>query len=320
MSPATTKARIAVIGEGKMVYDCLRTATEHNLVSPAILITKPNNAASDERLKRLCHRHSIVIIETPDPNSVEAIEALQAIVPLAIFNINGFAILRQHLLSLPTYGVINFHNGPLPLYAGLNIPTWAIWNGERFHGVTWHFVDAGIDTGDIIAQSNFSVDPKITALRLTIQCIQTGLGLFESVLDDVVEQRAARKPQTGQRTYYRGNEVPNDGFIALHWPIDRIDRLLRSLDFRPFPSPLIRPRISVDGSTVEIDKASLEQSPNKSLARTPGRITEIRKDAIRIDALDGQVLIHTVISQAGATLEAIEAAETLGLSVGQQLV
>ena len=52
--------------------------------------------------------------------------------------------------SAPTIGSFNLHPGPLPEYAGLNVPSWAIYEGEkRSHGVTVHWMDEGVDTGPI---------------------------------------------------------------------------------------------------------------------------------------------------------------------------
>ena len=53
------------------------------------------------------------------------------------------------VLALAARGAINFHDGPLPRYAGLNAPVWAILNREPAHGVTWHLIEGGIDEGDI---------------------------------------------------------------------------------------------------------------------------------------------------------------------------
>ncbi len=61
----------------------------------------------------------------------------------------------------------------------MNIPSWAIINGESKHGVTWHFIDTGIDTGNIIAQKIFPLDKDVTAGRLMSKCIMEGLTLFK---------------------------------------------------------------------------------------------------------------------------------------------
>jgi hypothetical protein len=54
-------------------------------------------------------------------------------------------------------GAANFHDGPLPHYAGLNTPAWAILAGETNHGVTWHALSDGIDEGDILATRDIDI-------------------------------------------------------------------------------------------------------------------------------------------------------------------
>ncbi|MGO4841921.1 formyltransferase family protein, partial [Rhizobiaceae sp. 2RAB30] len=63
-------------------------------------------------------------------------------------------------------GAANFHDGPLPRYAGLNAPAWAILEGETSHGVTWHALASGVDEGGIYVKQSFDIAPDETALML----------------------------------------------------------------------------------------------------------------------------------------------------------
>lgn len=62
-------------------------------------------------------------------------------------------ILRRPLFSLPRLGTINCHAGKLPFYRGRNVLNWALINDEKEFGITVHYVDDGVDTGDIILQT-----------------------------------------------------------------------------------------------------------------------------------------------------------------------
>src|SRR5437588_9696410 len=55
-----------------------------------------------------------------------------------LFSIINPHILSKQILALPRRGAINFHDSPLPRYAGSYATSWAILQGERVHGVTWH--------------------------------------------------------------------------------------------------------------------------------------------------------------------------------------
>ena len=62
-------------------------------------------------------------------------------------------ILRAPLYSLPRLGTINCHAGKLPFYRGRNVLNWVLINDEKEFGITVHYVDDGVDTGDIIVQT-----------------------------------------------------------------------------------------------------------------------------------------------------------------------
>ena len=72
-----------------------------------------------------------------------------------IFSIANSHVLPNALIKLARCAAINYHDSPLPRYAGLNATTWAILNGEKTHGVTWHLMTHKIDEGDIVKQSFF---------------------------------------------------------------------------------------------------------------------------------------------------------------------
>ena len=69
-----------------------------------------------------------------------------------LFSIVYPHIIPGEILALPCRSAINFHDGPLPRYAGMNVTSWAIINQETTHGVTWHVMSAEVDKGDILKQ------------------------------------------------------------------------------------------------------------------------------------------------------------------------
>ena len=85
-----------------------------------------------------------------------------------LFSIANLHVLSEAVLSLPTKGAVNFHDGPLPRYAGLNTPSWAILEGATSHGVSWHRMTAGIDRGELLERRAFELDETETALTLIV--------------------------------------------------------------------------------------------------------------------------------------------------------
>lgn len=66
-------------------------------------------------------------------------------------------IFKPRIAKLPKHGTINCHAGKLPFYRGRNILNWALINDEKEFGITVHYIDQGIDTGDIILQRTYPI-------------------------------------------------------------------------------------------------------------------------------------------------------------------
>ena len=70
----------------------------------------------------------------------------------------GIGILKPEMLNVPRIGFVNVHPGRLPNYRGNSCPEWAVLNGESVF-LTAHLIDEGIDTGPVILERPYRVDP-----------------------------------------------------------------------------------------------------------------------------------------------------------------
>lgn len=78
-------------------------------------------------------------------------------------------IFKEELLKLYPRKIINCHAGKLPFYRDRNILNWALINDEKEFGISVHFIDKGINTGDIILQKTYEIkdsDDYTTLLNL----------------------------------------------------------------------------------------------------------------------------------------------------------
>ena len=141
------------------------------------------------------------------------------------------------LLQLPRRTCINFHDGPLPQYAGTNVTSWALIGGEKLHGVTWHQMEKEADVGDIFESEPVSVTPRETAYSLNMKCFEAGLTSFERLLQMLQGKRPWRvvKQDLTRRTYFAFNQPPpSNAIIDAHAHTSTyIDRLVRALDMGP---------------------------------------------------------------------------------------
>ena len=121
-------------------------------------------------------------------------------------------------------------------------------NGEREYGVTWHFVDEGIDTGDIICQDYFPVEPGETAIELIANCIDKGLNLFPLVARDLLDGNLQRSPQDlDDRSYFGIKDRPWDGIFPFWARQVELMRLCQALAFWPMPNLFYRPALNIMG-------------------------------------------------------------------------
>jgi methionyl-tRNA formyltransferase len=187
-----------------------------------------------------------------------------------LLNVHSLTLLPADLVGAPQIGSFNLHPGPLPKYAGLNAPSWAIYYGEQIHGVTLHWMDEGMDTGPIAYEMALPIDEDDTGLTLSAKCVRAGLPLLHDLLEGAATNNVPRIAQpVGPRRYY-GHEVPHQGRVIWSESAVRIVNFVRACDFAPFASPWGLPRAYLAGREIVILKASLTGERSDALPGTIG--------------------------------------------------
>ena len=156
-----------------------------------------------------------------------------------LLNIHSLFVAHAGVADAPRIGSFNLHPGPLPQYAGLNVPSWAIYNGEVTHAVSLHRMDSGIDTGAVAYQTPVSIGPRETGLSLSVACVREGLPLVVRLVDIAASAPDAIPclPQDPALRRYYGRQPPHEGRIPWAAPAQRIADFVRAADYGPFPSP-----------------------------------------------------------------------------------
>jgi methionyl-tRNA formyltransferase len=208
-----------------------------------------------------------------------------------LLNVHGRYVLPADVVAAPRIGSFNLHPGPLPRYAGLNAPSWAIYHGERTHGVTLHWMDSGIDTGPIAFAAGLPIDEDETGLTLNAKCVRAGLPLLHDLLAAAAKGEIPRIPQpVGPRRYY-GREVPHEGRLIWTESARRIINFVRACDFAPFASPWGLPRAYLTGREIVVVKAN--PSGEKSDA-APGTIGQRIGSDVLVAARDEWVRVRRI--------------------------
>lgn len=188
-----------------------------------------------------------------------------------LLNVHALYILPPEVIAAPLIGSFNLHPGPLPRYAGLNAPCWAIYHGERTHGVTLHWMDRGIDAGPIAFAADLPIESDDTGLTLSAKCVRAGLPLLHDLLQAASQRAVPQIAQPpGPRRYY-GDEVPHQGRLIWSESAARIVNFVRACDYAPFASPWGVPRAYLNGREVVVLKAARTGERTEAEPGTIGR-------------------------------------------------
>jgi methionyl-tRNA formyltransferase len=142
-------------------------------------------------------------------------------------------ILRQDLLNLPPHGCLNVHASLLPRWRGAAPVPAAILAGDKVTGVTIMRMDAGMDTGPILAQRQEPILPDDTRATLEERLAQLGADLLVETLPAYLAGSLRPQPQPEAGVTFAGQLRKEDGLIDWSRPAVELDRHIRA--FNPWP-------------------------------------------------------------------------------------
>ena len=143
----------------------------------------PRQNTKDKTLKKFCKEYEIDYLPNSNVNSEKFIKQIIEYNVDLFVSMSFNQIFKKNIISIPKLGVINCHAGKLPFYRGRNVLNWVLINGEKNFGITVHYIDENIDTGDIIEQRIFPIsedDNYSTILETAYK--NCPLILYESIL------------------------------------------------------------------------------------------------------------------------------------------
>lgn len=168
------------------------------------LIAKPLFLFSGKRIREIISSAQMDTSEIPEHlltrvssvNTDEAITAIQKSQPDLIV-VNGTRIIARRVLEAVSCRFINMHAGITPKYRGVHGAYWALVNRDPEHcGVTIHFVDKGIDTGNIILQEKVMITAHDNFVTYPYLQLAAGLGLMKKAINAFFSGTTAVQPGT----------------------------------------------------------------------------------------------------------------------------
>jgi len=290
------------VGSDTLLLQCLQAWRERGHGVAAVV-------TDAEKVRRFCADEGLPCHDAADATWA----ALASARPDYTFAITWLRLLPGAALALAQRATINFHDGPLPRYAGLNATCWAIAGGETTHAVTWHEVEAKADTGAILVQREFPIEADDTAFTLNARCFESGQRTFGELADALAAGTVVRRPQhLASRTWF-GRHARPAALAVLDFgrPAAEVARLVRAFDHGGYRNPVAIAKVrAARGAFVPLGVEVLPGS-----GRPPGTVTAVADDVVQVACADGEVRLLRVRCLRGSPLSAAGLA-ALGVVVG----
>jgi methionyl-tRNA formyltransferase len=199
------------------------------------VITQPDkpagrgNSLASPPVKVLAQKLGIPVLQPVKLRSPEAFEQLTLIEPDLIVVAAYGQILRQNVLDLPQFGCINVHASLLPRWRGASPIQAAILHGDTTSGVTIMKMDAGVDTGPILAKKEIEITPDETSRTLSEKLAELGGTLLARTLPVYLEGSLKPDPQDDSNASYSSIIKKEDGILDFNDAAVLLEQKIRAL-------------------------------------------------------------------------------------------
>jgi len=204
------------------------------------VLTRPDRPAGrgqrveESPVKRLARANGLPILQPSTLRDAEARAAVLELQPDVITVAAYGLLLPQALLDLPGHGCLNIHGSLLPRHRGAAPIAAAILAGEAATGVSIMRVDAGLDTGPVLASASLPIDPEDTTGSLTAKLAALGARLLIATLPRWLRGELVPTPQDDAQATLAPRIAKEAGQIDWNQPAVAIERQVRA--YSPWPS------------------------------------------------------------------------------------
>ena len=146
-------------------------------------------------------------------------------------------IIPNEILNKLKVGAINFHPSLLPKYRGRNSTLHAIFNGDKFTGVTCHWINTKIDHGKIIKQKKITIKPYHTGKDVYDFFTIEAFKIFKIIFKKIIHKKKISSKKMIVKTKYVNKHFPNKGEINWNWSGKKILNFIRCMTYEPFEPP-----------------------------------------------------------------------------------
>ena len=273
--------------------------SEHQLIA---VYTQPDRPAGRGKklqaspVKKLAQSAAIPVYQPLTLKTEEAQAELATLGADALIVVAYGLILPREVLNAPRLGCVNVHASLLPRWRGAAPIQRAIEAGDTVSGTTIMQMDAGLDTGDMLASASVDITAQTTAASLHDELAGLGAPLLMQVLADLPGHQARAQPQDDSQANYAHKIEKPEAEVDWTRSASELDRTIRA--FNPFPVCFS----SLGGQRVKIWQA--RPAGNAPLPDPAGTILRADRSGILVNCGEGQLSIERLQLPGGKPLTA----------------
>ena len=305
--------RIVFMGTPAFAVPCLEALSEadHQIIG---VFTQPDRPVGRKQVfkappvKDWAAKKRIEVYQPEKITGEENIEILKRLAPEIIVVVAYGQILSQKILDIPSFGCINVHASLLPKYRGAAPINWSIINGEKVTGVTTMFMEAGLDTGDIIMKKETLIEPDETTAMLGTRLSFMGAELIVETLEAIEKGNACRVPQVNEESSYAS--MLNKSLSKIEWgkSAGEIHNFIRGMNPWPIAWTIFdKKKVKLFRSQVAEEERQNTEDESKNtdlgVVTDSGVVYEVKKDSIVINCGKGKLEIKELQFESGKRLE-----------------
>ncbi len=271
------KIKVLYFGGNRAGVECLCSLLDWKIEVVSVVVRSSDSGANTwaPSLKKFATEKELNIFQPKDPNGQQSIEFYKSLQFDYIVSVQYDKILKDDVLSLAERGALNLHFAPLPKYRGCYPISWAIIEGKPA-GVTLHWMDKGIDTGDIICKKEILTEPDKTAREIYEIVTDLGREIFQEMVPKIFSGETIRYPQDNKNASYYPHGEPYGRTIDWSWSSQMISRFIRAFTFFPYPAA----RTYYEGHEIEIMHPACYDESNQESLHREGAIINIDNNKV----------------------------------------
>jgi len=273
--------------------------SKHQLIA---VYTQPDRPAGRGKklqaspVKELAEQADIPVFQPASLRDARARGQLASLGADALVVVAYGLILPQEVLDAPRLGCINVHASLLPRWRGAAPIQRAIQAGDSQTGTTIMQMDAGLDTGDMLASTTCPIGPETTAASLHDELARRGAALLLDVLEDLPAYQARATPQDDGRATYADKILKPEAELDWRLSATSLDRAIRA--FNPFPVCFSK----LQGTRIKVWSA--RPAGSAPLQEPPGTVLRADRRGVLVNCGAGQLNIEQLQLPGGKPLTA----------------